>query len=196
MNHRFVGSIMAAALSANAASALAQPAAPAPQPPFEVPNPHYVVIELEQDIDRPAGDVWAKVGKFCDIAVWLRSSCTIIAGNEPDLGATRRVNGSGRPGAGGAIEILVAKTQYSYTYSQPARVGVPYNEYHGTMEARPVTAATSKLVYSLIYDNSTMADDAARAADLKTRTARFVQALKDIKVLAETGAMPPPPPKP
>jgi hypothetical protein len=38
---------------------------------------------------------------------------------------------------------------------------VRYNTYHGTLEARPVTATTSKIVYTLFFDNSNLADDAA-----------------------------------
>ena len=51
-------------------------------------------------------------------------------------------------------------TELSYTYTQPVRAGRPYDLYHGTLEARPVTATTSKLVYTLVYDNSMLADDA------------------------------------
>ena len=29
----------------------------------------------------------------------------------------------------------MAKTELSYTYTQPVRDGVPYNAYHGTLEA-------------------------------------------------------------
>ena len=61
------------------------------------------------------------------------------------------------------------------------------------MEARPVTPTTSRLIYTLFYDNSMMADDVARAADEATRRARFIQALKDMKTLAEGGVMPPAP---
>ena len=61
-----------------------------------------------------------------------------------------------------ANEMLVGNTELSYTYTQPVREGRPYNLYHGTLEARPVTATTSKLVYTLVFDNSMLADDAAR----------------------------------
>ena len=49
------------------------------------------------------------------------------------------------------------------------RAGRPYNLYHGTLEARPVTDA-SKIVYTLMYDNSMLPDDGAREKDKLQRT--------------------------
>ncbi|HEY3837540.1 MAG TPA: hypothetical protein VGL72_13250, partial [Bryobacteraceae bacterium] len=65
--------------------------------------------------------------------------------------------------------------------------------YHGTLEARPVTATTCKLVYTLIFDNSLLPDAAAREKDIAQRTTRFTQALENMKTLAEGGALPAPP---
>jgi hypothetical protein len=92
-----------------------------------------------------------------------------------------------------ASEILVGKTELSYTYTQPVREGRPYNLYHGTLEARPVTATTSKLVYTLVYDNSMLPDDGARAKDIEQRRAQFMRALQNMKTLAEGGTLPPAP---
>ena len=58
------------------------------------------------------------------------------------------------------------------------------------LQARPVTATKSKLVYTLVYDNSMMADDAAREADRARRTATFMMALGNMKILAEGGTLP------
>ena len=80
----------------------------------------------------------------------------------------------------------------SYTYTQPVREGQRYNLYHGTVEAVPVSATTSKLVYTLVFDNSMLADDAAREKDLQQRTAQFTRALNNMKTLAEGGKIPPP----
>ena len=91
--------------------------------------------------------------------------------------------------------MLVGKTELSYTYTQPVREGRPYNLYHGTLEARPVTATTSKLVYTLMFDNSMLADDAAREADRKQKTTTFTRALQNMKILAEGGTLPPPAPR-
>jgi len=91
--------------------------------------------------------------------------------------------------------VLVGKTELSYTYTQPVRAGRPYDLYHGTLEARPVTATTSKLVYTLTFDNSMLADDAARAADRTRRLTTFNRALQNMKTLAEGGTLPPPAPR-
>ncbi|HEY1754543.1 MAG TPA: hypothetical protein VGG72_04055 [Bryobacteraceae bacterium] len=153
------------------------------QAPLAIPNPNYVTIPLEIMVNRPAADVWKRVGKYCDIGEWLRVQCTIISGKDGELGAVRSIGN----------EILVGKTELSYTYTQPVREGQPYILYHGTVEARPVTATTSKIVYTLIYDNSTLADDAARDADKARRTQQFQTAIENMKILAEGGTLPPAP---
>jgi len=147
-----------------------------------VANPTYVSIPMEINVNRSAAEVWKRVGKFCDIGEWMQIPCTIAAGKDGEIGAIRSV----------ANEVLVGKTELSYTYTQPVREGRPYNLYHGTLEARPLTATTSKLVYTLVYDNSMLADDAARERDKTQRTARFMQALQNMKILAEGGTLPPP----
>jgi Polyketide cyclase / dehydrase and lipid transport len=175
-----------------ALTVLAQaPASPPPQggrggtpAPLAIPNPSYVSIIMEMAVDRSAADVWKRVGKYCDIAEWLRvPNCTLLSGKDGEVGAVRSVGN----------EVLVGKTELSYTYTQPVREGRPYNLYHGTLEARPVTATTSKLVYTLMFDNSMLADDAARQADIERRRTQFTQALQNMKILAEGGTLPPAP---
>ncbi len=148
-----------------------------------VAKPTYVSIPLEITVNRPAAEVWKRVGKYCDIGEWLQVPCTIVSGRDGEFGTVRSIGG----------EILVGKTELSYTYTQPVREGRPYNLYHGTLEARPLTATTSKLVYTLVFDNSMLPDDAAREKDIAQRTARFTQALENMKILAEGGTLPPPP---
>jgi len=155
----------------------------APAVSTAVANPTYVSIPMEITVNRPAAEVWKRVGKYCDIGEWLQVPCTITSGKDGEFGAVRTVGS----------EILVGKTELSYTYTQPVREGRPYNLYHGTLEARPLTATTSKLVYTLIFDNSMLADDAAREKDKAQRLARFTQALQNMKILAEGGKLPPPP---
>lgn len=176
------------AIASFAAAASAQTPPPAAQPAaapsgIVVAAPTYTSILMEVAVNKPAADVWKRVGKFCDIGEWLRIPCTITTGKDGEVGAIRSV----------AAEVLVGKTELSYTYTQTVREGRPYNLYHGTLEARPVTATTSKLVYTLFFDNSMLADDAARAADKTRRTAQFTQALENMKILAEGGTLPPAP---
>ncbi len=163
-------------------TAFAQAPAPAP---LQTPNPHYVSIPLEITVNRPAAEVWKRVGKYCDIKEWLQVDCVITSGKDGEFGAVRSLRN------GAVIEILVSKTALSYSYTQPVREGVRYNLYHGTVEAVPVTATTSKLVYTLVFDNSMLADDAAREKDIQTRTAQFTRALNNMKTLAEGGTVPP-----
>jgi hypothetical protein len=155
------------------------------QAPLAVPNPTYITIPLEVTVNRPAAEVWKRVGKYCDIGEWLRFNCTIISGKDGEFGAVRSIGN----------EVLVGKTELSYTYTQPVREGQPYSLYHGTLEARPLTATTSKLIYTLVLDNSILADDAARERDKTQRATQFQQALENMKILAEGGTLPPAPPR-
>ena len=153
-----------------------------------VEKPNYVTIALETTVNKPVADVWKRIGGYCTISEWLQiaAGCKILSGTDNEVGAVRSVGG----------EVLVGKTQYSYTYTQTVRAGRPYNLYHGTIEARPLTATTTKLIYTLIYDNSMLPDDAAREKDKASRTAVFTRALSNMKTLAEGGTLPPPPNQP
>jgi hypothetical protein len=177
------------ALIGVAGAGSAQTPAPAPQAATSasagpaVASPTYTSIPLEIAVNRPAAEVWKRVGKFCDIGEWLQIPCTITSGKDGEFGAVRSV----------AAEVLVGKTELSYTYTQTVRNDRPYNLYHGTLEARPVTPTTSKIVYTIFFDNSMLPDDAARATDRERRTATFTRALQNMKTLAEGGTLPPPP---
>ena len=148
-------------------------------------KPTYTSIPMEITVNRPAAEVWKRIGKYCDVAEWLQipAGCRITSGKDGEFGAVRTVG----------AEVLVSKTELSYTYTQTPKEGQPYNLYHGTLEARPLTATTSKIVYTLFFDNSMLPDDAARAADRARRTERFTQALQNMKILAEGGKLPPAP---
>jgi len=152
-----------------------------------VASPTYTSIPMEITVNRPAAEVWARIGKYCDVAEWLQvpQGCTIIAGKDGEVGAVRSVGGG---------EVLVGKTEYSYTYAQTPKEGTPFNLYHGVLEVRPLTPTTSRILYTLFLDNSMLPDDAARAKDIEARRARFTQAIRNMKVLAEGGTLPPPPP--
>jgi hypothetical protein len=178
---------VAAIVTASAALAAQAPAgqqpAANPNANIVVENPTYTTIPLEIAVDRPAAEVWKRVGKYCDIGEWLQipAGCKILSGTDGEVGAVRSV----------ANEVLVGKSQYSYTYTQTPRNGRPYNLYHGTVEVRPVTDKTSKIVYTLMYDNSMLADDAAREKDKAGRVATFTRAIQNMKTLAEGGTLPP-----
>ena len=190
MRNQFVRMAAACAMAMGVLAGVASAQAPAAQTSTTtgpaVANPTYTSIPMEIMVNKPAAEVWKRIGKFCDIGEWFQigAGCKIISGKDGEYGAVRSV----------ANEILVAKTELSYTYSQPVRNDRPYDVYHGTLEARPVSATTSKIVYTLFFDNSMLADVAARQADKERRRARFMQALENMKILAEGGTLPPPPP--
>jgi hypothetical protein len=181
------GLVGAAIMTLNAQGAAQPPQGGATaSPPLDehvIANPNYVSIHLEADVNRPAADVWKRIGKYCDIGEWFQvaAGCKILSGTDGEVGAVRSI----------ANEVLVGKTELSYTYTQPVRAGRPYNLYHGTLEARPVTATTSKLLYTLMWDNSMLADDAAREKDKASRMATFTRALQNMKTLAEGGTLAP-----
>jgi hypothetical protein len=177
------GCVLVLALSGGAAFAQVQ----TPKGAVVVASPTYTSIALEVTVNRPAAEVWKRVGGYCDIAEWLQvpAGCKILSGKDGEFGAVRPMGGG---------EVLVGRTELSYTYTQPPKEGVPYNLYHGTVEARPLTPTTSKLVYTLFFDNSMLPDDAAREKDKEARRARFTQALQNMKTLAEGGTLPPPRP--
>ena len=167
-----------------ATTAIAQQPTPAPTPrpapaPLQVPNPHYVTVELSQDVDASADATWARVGKFCDIGEWAFPDCKLIQG-DGGFGSERTI----------VNEILVGKTGHSYTYAQPVRKEGKYNLYHGTLQVEPITAKTSRLVYTFLYDNSMLADDAARDAEIATRKKRFTAYLGNMKKIVEGGKVP------
>jgi hypothetical protein len=178
----FVVALMLGLPATALAQAPAQPAAD-PNTNIVVANPTYTTIPLEIDVNKPAAEVWARIGKYCDIGEWLQipTGCKMLSGVEGEVGSVRSV----------ANEVLVGKTQYSYTYTQTVRAGRPYNLYHGTLEVRPVTDKTSKIVYTLMYDNSMLPDDAAREKDKASRTAVFQRAMANMKTIAEGGKLAP-----
>ena len=138
----------------------------------------YVTIDMEIDINKPAAEVWEKVGDYCAISEWLRLPCEITSG-DGGMGSVRSLLG------GRIIEIMVAQTELSYGYTQPAVEGEFYNLYHGFMEARAVTDSTSKMLYTLTYDVSNLADQAAKDADIERRRGMFTNALGAMKALSE-----------
>ena len=141
-------------------------------------DPDYRTIRMEIDIARPAKEVWARVGKYCDISEWLKLDCKITSG-EGGVGTVRALAG------GRVLEILVAQTDLSYGYTQPAKPGEFYNLYHGFMEARPVTTKRSKMLYTLVLDESDKPDQAAKDLDVEHRRTAFESALKNMKMIVE-----------
>lgn len=136
----------------------------------------FVVIRETLDIDRPVDAAWQRVGGFCAIADWLKVSCDYALGSG-DVGSVRRlVNGT-------IVEVMVARTPYSYTYLQTDGT-MAATRYHGTLAAEAAGSGT-RLVYTLVYDQSVLASDTLRASEHARLEARFSGALASMKSLVE-----------
>lgn len=141
-------------------------------------DPDYRTIRMQVEVNKPAAEVWAKVGGFCDISQWLDIDCKLLSGDGA-IGTVRSL------ADGRIVEIMVGKTELSYGYTQPAKPGTFYNLYHGYLEAKPLTRRSSKIIYTLFYDASDQSDEAAKQADMVQRRTRFQAALNKMKQIAE-----------
>ncbi len=151
-----------------AGSAFAEPAPPAPAKPA----PEYVSIVQEITVNRPVDVVMKKVGGYCDIANWFKTTCVYTVGSG-GVGTNRLI-------AGRINEVMVAKTADSYTYAQP----LAPNSYHGTVEFEPAPGG-SKIIYALFYDVGMLPDQAAKDKDRDTRAKQFMGVLRTMKSVAE-----------
>jgi hypothetical protein len=137
----------------------------------------FVTVRRTIDVNRSAADVWAKVGGYCTISDWLKLKCVMKSGSG-DVGTVRLLNDQ-------VEEVMVGKTATSYTYYQnlgPSAASL----YHGTLDVVPTGAKTSRIVYTLVYDQQAMsaADRTAQTTRLNTA---FQQAIEAMKKMAEGG---------
>ena len=142
----------------------------------------FATINLKVDVNRPAADVWAKVGPYCAIQTWLKVTCAItnnVTGTP--IGSNRRLNGR-------TDEVMVAATPYSYTYAQPLTDIQPESPifYHGTLAVEPLDRGRkTKIVYTLFYDQAPLGTNEAKIANREQRSKRFNDALQAMKEMAE-----------
>ena len=154
--------IAAALLALGTGTAMAQPA-------------DWLTMRLTADIAKPAPVAWKLVGgdDWCGIAKYLDvKSCHIDKG-KGEVGSLRTINGT-------ILEIAVARTPLSYTYAQPAAA----NFYHGTMAVEPVNATHSRLVYTLIWNQTAVGDAKAQAEARDSRKMRFQAAVDKMAAAA------------
>ncbi|MGZ3374974.1 MAG: SRPBCC family protein [Phenylobacterium sp.] len=135
----------------------------------------FVTIPLETTVNAPADKAWPKISGYCLIGTWFKTTCT-VSGPDGQMGSVRTI-------AGRVRELLVAKTAWSYTYSQPKS---PI-DYHGTVEIQPIDKKTSKLMYTLVYDADALPKHEAedKAKDKDQRTKQFTGLLATMKAAAE-----------
>ena len=91
-----IGCVLALALMGSAAYAQA-PTPAAPKGSVVVASPTYTSIAMEITVNRPAAEVWKRIGKYCDVSEWLQVF--------PQPGIRRRGGGGETPNraAAGAI---------------------------------------------------------------------------------------------
>src|SRR4029453_13421975 len=71
------------------AAARAQAPAADPNANIVVANPTHTTIPLESDFNKPGAEVWARIGKYCDIGEWLQipGGCKMLSGAEGEVGS-------------------------------------------------------------------------------------------------------------
>jgi hypothetical protein len=140
-------------------------------------QPNYYRLELDITVNKPAAEVWSKIGDYCDIGEWLDLDCEITQG-DGGIGTVRVLR------EGTIVEPMVAQTELSYGYTQPVVEGQYYILYHGFLEARAVSENTTKLLYTLMWDTSQLSED-EKSADIERRRNIFEKALANMKEIAE-----------
>ncbi|HEY4077601.1 MAG TPA: hypothetical protein VGM26_11805 [Rhizomicrobium sp.] len=164
--------MMTAATVALATTAQAQ-TAQTPQPA------DWTTLNLTAEVAKPAYLVWDKIGgnDWCGIAKYLDVKGCKIDSGKGELGSVRSID----TGTAQVVEIAVARTPYSYTYAQPF---TPIF-YHGTLGVEAVDATHSKIVYTLLWNQTAVGDAAAQAAARESRRSRFQAAVDKMKVVAD-----------
>lgn len=147
--------------------------------PAAAETPAYQTIHLEQDVARPAAQVWARIGRFCDIEEWLHVPCRLIAGKDGEVGAVRDLNN------GRLIEVIVGRTDLSYAYAMPDGMAEGQAFYHGNLAVVPVSKSTSRIVYSILYLDQGAGAEAGARERREKRAQRFGEALRTMKMLSE-----------
>lgn len=131
----------------------------------------YAVIVIRGEVDRPVDHVWRVIGGFFDLDKWLGVPCSAEAGTG-GVGSVRRISDA-------IVEPMIAATRYSYSYVQTEGPMAPYC-YHGTVAADARGEGGAEIVYTLVYDQSSMDDDkrASERARLEGRFGGAVDAMK------------------
>jgi hypothetical protein len=145
----------------------------------QTPQPaDWTTLTMTADIAKPADAAWERIGgnDWCGIAKYLDvKSCTITSG-KGELGSVRTID----TGTATVVEIAVARTAHSYTYAQPF---TPIF-YHGTLAVEPAGKGHSKLVYTLIWNQTAVGDAAAQVAAREGRHKRFQAAVDKMAAAA------------
>lgn len=143
--------------------------------PVLAAEPVFSTILLEQVVNRTPDQAWARIGAYCAIAEWGNTSCRSAGGNSVSVGAQRRLGDGGD-------QIMVGRTDHSYTYTG---VDAPVL-YYGTLAVEPMDRGRkTKIVYTLFHDVAALTAPDARRADRDARSRKMAGALDKMKELAE-----------
>lgn len=142
----------------------------------QTPQPaDWITLTFTAELNKSADVAWERVGgnELCAIVKYLDiKSCETVSGRG-ELGSVRTINGT-------IVENIVSRSRYSYTYAQPF---TPIF-YHGTMSVEPLGANASRLVYTLIWNQTAVGDAAAQAASRESRRTRFQDAVDKMAAAA------------
>lgn len=133
----------------------------------------YSKIELEMKLNVSADDAWKKFWpSFCQVHINLGRPCKIVKGNGTDIGSDRDPSGSG-----GIHEVMIAKSKYSYTYTQ---TGPNPLYHHSLFEVVPEGPNKSKFVRKWFWERKgTLEADTASLPDrMKIFTTTFIEQAK------------------
>ena len=135
------------------------------------PISDYVVIVNRAVVDRPLEHVWTRVGGFFDLHLFLDATCRAISG-AGEVGSVRQIGDA-------VIEPMVSAGRHSYTYAQTEGPMSAF-AYHGSVACEPCGTDGAEIVYTLVYDQATIAEDrrASEKARLSQRFAGVVDAMK------------------
>jgi hypothetical protein len=136
----------------------------------------YLTVQRTVEVARSADFAWKRLGDFCELGELLDTECKIESGNG-GVGTVRRLNGV-------TVEALVARTPYSFTYSQVegARANT---DYHGTIAVEPIGKSRSRILYTLVIDRSRLPAGTDLADYQKQLEDRFQGAIVRAKSLLE-----------
>jgi hypothetical protein len=146
----------------------------------QTPQPaDWTVLNFTADSNKSADVTWDRIGghDWCGILRFLDrlKGCTINSGTG-EVGSLRTV----MVGTTATVEMVVARTTHSYTYAQPF---TPIF-YHGTMGVEPVDATHSKIVYTLIWNQTPVGDAKAQADAHEARRKSFQAAVDKMAAAA------------
>lgn len=135
----------------------------------------WVAVERSIAVNASAEKVWSQIGGYCQANKNRNAPCDFINGTG-GLGTDRKLNPT-------TEEVKTAEGLYSYGYFQTlgANTGL---RYHGNVSVVP-EGKSSKIVYTLIYDQGALKDDAERASTAATMGTRFQGAIEQMKTFVE-----------